>query len=541
MSSLHKISVLRVSCRGVNCLAMLVGLSLTVATYHGLQAEEPKFDEAQIEFFEAKVRPLLVKRCYKCHGPDAKKLEGGLSLATRNATVTGGDTGPAIEPGNAKKSLLIDAINYGDVYEMPPDSKLSDEEIAILTKWVEMGAAWTPGEKTEQARAKFDLQQRIKNHWVWQPVKPPALPKVRQADWPRDGLDYFILQKLEAANLKPAPAADRHTWIRRVYFDLIGLPPTTAQVEVFVNDNSDEAFEKVVDELLRSPHFGERWARHWMDLVRYAETCGHEFDYPIPQAYQYRDYLIRAFNADVPFDQFIKEHLAGDLLPNPRKHPTEDFNESLIATGFWFLDEATHAPVDVRGNEAGHIDNRLDVMSKSFLGLTVACARCHDHKFDAITTKDYYGLAGFLQSSRRQMGMLDPQEKIASMANQLRALRKEGDALLRATDAAEQNGAQSNTDSNNAMRFADYLRAASEIVSADNSASEKGDLIEGESLQVAKLSGGQQQVQQVSNLWSNNAHLWWIDAKPGDTLDLVLPIATVGESQLSRELTKAFD
>ena len=185
------------------------------------------------------------------------------------------------------------------------------------------------------------------------------------------------------------------------------------QVDAFLADNSSNAFEVVIDELLKSPHFGERWARHWMDLMRYAETYGHEFDYPIPHAYKYRDYLIRAFNADVPYDRFVKEHITGDLIA-PRFHPTDGYNESVIGTSSWWLGEATHAPVDVTGDEAGRIDNQIDVMSKTFLGLTVACARCHDHKFDAISTKDYYALSGFLQSSRRDEVLLDPHGKIES-------------------------------------------------------------------------------------------------------------------------------
>ena len=215
-----------------------------------------------------------------------------------------------------------------------------------------------------------------------------------------------MLAKLETAGVQPSDTASKRTLIRRLYFDLIGLPPTPSQIQAFLNDQSDDAYSKVVDDLLASERFGERWARHWMDLTRYAETCGHEFDYPIPHAYQYRDYLIRAFNNDVPYDQFIREHIAGDLIENPRRHANGDYNESLIGTGFWFFHEGHHGPVDVKADEAKRIDNQIDVMTKTFLGLTVACARCHDHKFDAISTKDYYSLYGFLKSSHRQVAML---------------------------------------------------------------------------------------------------------------------------------------
>jgi hypothetical protein len=408
--------------------ALLISLIKIAAAEDSV--DKPKFSVQQLEFFESQIRPLLIKRCFECHGPEVDELEGGLSLASRENALMGGDTGPAIVAGNSKESLLIESINYGDLYEMPPSSKMPDDEIELFTRWIDMGAPWTPGEKVQESRQKFDLAQRAADHWVWRPVVRPDLPGVTQADWSKDELDLFILKKLEARGLHPAADADRPTWLRRVYFDLIGLPPTPDQVAAFVNDNSADAFANVVDELLDSPRFGERWARHWMDLVRYAETCGHEFDYPIPHAYQYRDYLIRAFNQDVPYDQLIREHLAGDLLPQPRLSLKESYNESLIGTGFWFMGEAKHSPVDVRGEEAGYIDNRIDVMSKTFLGMTVACARCHDHKFDAITTKDFYGLAGFLKSSRRQTGMLDPQGKIQQTAQQLRTLESELQAMF---------------------------------------------------------------------------------------------------------------
>lgn len=389
------------------------------------------FSAQDLEFFETKVRPLLVEHCFECHGPDSE-LEGGLSLATRGDALLGGDTGSLIDSDNPASSLLIDAINWGDVYQMPPESKLADEEIAILTDWVKRGAPWTPGETESVAErmAEFDLDQRKNEHWCWQPIQQVAIPRVSDESWPIKPLDRFILAKLDANGLKPNGPAEKQTWLRRVYLDLIGMPPTVDELDRFLNDESPEAFEAVVDELLASERFGERWARHWMDLTRFAETCGHEFDYPIPHAWRYRDYLIRAFNADVPYDDFVREHIAGDLMPEPRRHPTEQYNESIIGTGFWFLGEATHAPVDVKGDEAGRVDNQIDVMSKTFLGLTIACARCHDHKFDAISTKDYYALAGFLQSSRRQEATIDPNGAIASAVAKLKELRVDAGEIL---------------------------------------------------------------------------------------------------------------
>src|SRR5262245_12587783 len=246
---------------------------------------------------------------------------------------------------------------------------------------------------------EFDLDKRRRSHWAWQPIHMPNPPVVRNSAWALDAIDQFILSRLESAGLDPAFAADKRSLIRRVYFDLVGLPPTPDEVEAFAADSGADSFERIVDRLISSPQFGERWGRHWLDLVRYAETRGHEFDHIIPNAYQYRDYVIRALNADVPYDQFVTEHVAGDLVKQPRLHPAEHFNESVLGTGFWFLGEELHSPVDIRGDETDRIDNKIDVYSKAFLGLTVSCARCHDHKFDAISTRDYYGLSGFLLSS----------------------------------------------------------------------------------------------------------------------------------------------
>ena len=391
-----------------------------------------KFSAEDLEFFEKEVRPILVARCYECHSRDAKKVQGGFFVDSRAGALKGGDTGAAVVPGKPKESLLIDSINYGETYQMPPKSKMPAAEIATLTRWVERGAPWPMEKASATPTGKdFNLAQRLHDHWCWKPIQRPAEPAVRQTGWPTKPLDRFILAKLEAAGLEPAPETDRATWLRRVYFDLVGLPPSPADVESFLNDQSPEAHAKRVDELLKSPQFGERWGRHWLDLVRYAETYGHEFDFPIPHAAQYRDYVIRAFNADVPYNQFVLEHLAGDLLTAPRLHPTDKFNESVIGTGFWFLGEATHAPVDVRGDEMGRIDNQVDVMSKTFLGITLACARCHDHKFDAISTRDYYSLTGALKSSRRQEALLDPQGRIAEQTGKLAELVRAGHQQLK--------------------------------------------------------------------------------------------------------------
>lgn len=436
---------------------MLLTLAGVLPNSLGSDEASPQFDATSIDFFEREVRPLLVKRCYECHSAKVDEPKGGLRLDSRAAVLKGGDSGIAIKPGKPAESLLIDAINYGDLYEMPPKSKLSAAEIATLTKWVKMGAPW-PKEETvsSDTRKEFDLDARKKEHWCWQPIRSKDPPTVKANSWPQQPLDHFVLRRLEKSGLAPNSKADRRSLIRRAYFDVIGLPPTPKQVTDFLHDTSPEAFETVVDNLLRSPHFGERWARHWMDLVRYAETYGHEFDYQIPYPTAYRDYLIRAFNADLPYDQFLIEQVAGDLLAKPRLHPTEGYNESVIGTGFWQLGEATHAPVDVLGDEAGRLDNQIDVFSKTFLGVTLACARCHDHKFDAISTKDYYALAGMLRSSRRQEAILDPRGLIGKASDQLTALRDEGDAAIR--------NCVRNSSLQHPGRFSRFLLASREVL-----------------------------------------------------------------------------
>ena len=388
------------------------------------RAADSEFSDQDLQFFETKVRPVLVEHCYRCHSTEAKKLKAGLFMDSRDAILKGGDTGPAMVVGDADKSLFIEAIKYDNVdLQMPPKEKLSDEVIADLTRWVKMGAPWPKEKKAVGQVEAFDLSKRKSEHWSWKPVQPQTLPAVKDKAWARNPIDLFILAKLEANGLTPAKDADPRTLVRRIYFDVIGLPPTPEQTVAFVKafaSNSQAAIESLVDELLASPHFGEKWARHWLDLTRFAETCGHEFDYPLPHAWRYRDYVIRALNAGLPYNDFLVEHIAGDLLENPRRNPEEGFNESIVATGFWHLHEAVHAPVDVRLDEAIRVDNQIDVMMRGFFGLTVACARCHDHKFDAISTKDYYALAGFLQSSRRQVAMLDPKQQIAAGVSELR-------------------------------------------------------------------------------------------------------------------------
>ncbi|MFM8271624.1 MAG: PSD1 and planctomycete cytochrome C domain-containing protein, partial [Gemmata sp.] len=395
-------------------LALALGLLAPLA-----RSAEPVNDE----FFEKKVRPVLVANCTKCH--DAKVQKGGLRLDLKAEFAKGGDSGPAVKPGDPSNSRLIGGVGYAGELKMPPKGKLSDADIATLTEWVKGGAPWpADGTGGGAGGAAFDLQARAKAHWSFNAIRRPAVPDVKAAKTEvRNAIDRFLLARLEKDGLAFAPPADKRVLLRRVHLDLIGLPPAPADIEAFANDDAPDAYEKVVDKLLASPQYGERWGRHWLDLVRYAETHGHEFDFEIPDAWRYRDYVIRALNADLPFDQFLTEHVAGDLLaPRPGKDGT---NQALLATGFWWLGEAKHSPVDSRAEYADRVDNQIDVFGKAVLGLTLACARCHDHKFDPIATKDYYALFGVLASSRYNRADVSDPAPVARWLDELKRVRAE--------------------------------------------------------------------------------------------------------------------
>jgi hypothetical protein len=426
------------------------------------------------EFFEKRIRPVLSEQCYKCHSSTSEKLKGGLMLDSREAMLKGGDTGPAITPGDPEKSLLVEAIRWKNSdMQMPPKKALAPQQIADIEAWVKAGAPWpqaadspSPNAGAKVATKKiFDLQRRKTEHWCWQPVVNSPVPTVKDSAWPRTDADRFILAKLEEKGLKPAPDADAATWLRRVTFAITGLPPTPGEVEAFVREyqspvtNHQLLLETTVDRLLASPHFGERWARHWLDLVRYAETRGHEFDPEIPNAWQYRDYVIRALNSDVPYDRFAAEHIAGDLLP-PRTNAQTGANESILGTGFWFLGEEVHSPVDIRQDEADRMDNRLDVMGKTFLGVTIGCARCHDHKFDAISQRDYYAMQGYLISSGYRQARFETLEPHREIAQQLAAVRAatRGALLKNVADALQPS----------VSRLAEALMAARSVLRVPN-------------------------------------------------------------------------
>jgi Protein of unknown function (DUF1553)/Protein of unknown function (DUF1549)/Planctomycete cytochrome C len=438
-------------------LAFLVGAVLLATVDRRAAAVDT--GSGGIEFFEKQIRPLFTANCYECHSTTHKK-RGGLLLDSRAGFMKGGDSGLVVVPGKPEVSLLIKAVRQIDPeLKMPKGGKLTDQQIANLETWVAMGAPW-PDDKsgTGIAIKTFDLKERAR-HWSLQPIQAPSLPQVKNPAWCKSPIDRFLLAKLEDAGLEPAGPADRRSLIRRVTFDLTGLPPTHQEIDTFLKDHSPNAFARLVDRLLASPHYGERWGRHWLDLVRYAETHGHEYDVDIPEAFRYRDYVIRAFNGDVPFDQFVMEHIAGDLLPAPRLHPQEKFNESILGTGFWFLGEAKHSPVDIRGDQADRLDNQIDVFSKTFLAMTVACARCHDHKFDAITTRDYYSLAGYLQSARYQRAFIDDPEPVRQKTAKLKSIQEEIKRLV-AVEPAQPSAVDDRISTTEQVIFADFRRDA---------------------------------------------------------------------------------
>jgi cytochrome c553 len=395
-------------------LIVVLVLAIGGACASRSQAQEKAPDKAALAFFESKIRPVLVKECYSCHLAESrggtagmvKGPRGGLILDTREGLLKGGNSGKVIVPGKPTESLLIKALHGDGVPEMPPpgrNRKLSDEVIADFEKWVKMGA---PDPRVEASGGETPVLgmsvAKGREFWSFRPVTAQAAPAVKNAASVASDIDRFILAALEAKGLSPAADADPRTLIRRVYIDLIGLPPSPEEVAAFVNDKSPDALAKVVDKLLASPRFGERWGRHWLDLARYADSNGKDENLTFHEAYLYRDYVIRAFNQDKPFNRFIVEQLAGDLLPADTQAARD---ELLTATGFLVIGPKILAERDKPKLRMDVVDEQLDTTGKSFLGLTLGCARCHDHKFDPVPTADYYALAGILMSTRTVDGI----------------------------------------------------------------------------------------------------------------------------------------
>ena len=396
----------------------------------------------QIEFFENKVRPLLAEQCFRCHSEESAsrgKLKAGLRLDSLQGMLEGGDSGVALVPGDPGKSLLIEAVNYrNEDMAMPPKRKLPDGQINLLTQWVQMGAPW-PGADLEPDRAAspdadqpaYDWERFRREHWSFRPVTKPQLPDVSADGWAKSPVDRFILAKLEDQGMHANPRAEKSILIRRAYFDLTGLPPSAAEVDAFVADNRPDAFAEVVDSLLASEHYGERWARHWLDVARYSDGHGGFGDnQALPSAWRYRDWVVDALNADLPYDEFVSRQIAGDLRetdPDP------------VATGFFVVGPTYNSdggdPEAKAQAEAETLADRVDTFSRAFLGLTAACARCHNHKFDPITAQDYYAIAGIFKNTRQAEHPLVPKATVDAYQAAQKTLGERSQAITQFLDA----------------------------------------------------------------------------------------------------------
>ena len=365
------------------------------AIIYALSACCAAFAEQPADFFETRIRPLLAKNCYACHTDSAM---GGLKLDTRENLMKGGQDGVVIVPGDPDKSLLIQAIRQTHEWlKMPPKGKLSNQELDDFSAWVKAGAVWPESTAASfvPAGPAYVITQQQRDFWAFRPVRKPAIPVIKNQTWPKNGIDHFILTKLEEKGLQPVKPAEKRVLLRRATFDLIGLPPTPAEIDKFLSDTSPTAFAKVIDRLLASPHYGERWGRYWLDLARYADgQLGASKDTPYPNAYRYRDWVVNAFNSDMPYDLFVKAQIAGDQLKD----------DLLPGLGFYAM--------------AADGDDRVDVTGQVFMGLTIGCAKCHDHKYDPIPTKDFYSLLGVFKSTEVKEYPLAPEAEVEAYKSQ---------------------------------------------------------------------------------------------------------------------------
>ena len=436
----------------VICTALLIVWTFVASAISSAEEGKPTdgaVDAKSMEFFEAKIRPVLLKHCYECHSADAKNVKGGLLVDTREAIRKGGDSGAAVVPGKVKSSLLISAMQH-ESFEMPPKGKLPDAVIADFEKWVEMGAPDPRDGSPTITATEIDFEQARK-FWSFQPIRPPQLPVVKNAAWPTAEIDHFVLAKLEENDLQPVSAAERRQLIRRATFDLIGLPPTPAEVNAFINDPAPDAFRKVVDRLLDSEHYGERWGRYWLDVARYSEDQAHTFSVRLnTNGYRYRDWVVRAFNQDMPYDKFVRWQIAGDLI-GPE---TADNYDHLIALGFFGLGAQYYKNSDAAKAAADELDDRVDTLSRGFLGLTVSCARCHDHKFDPIPTQDYYSLAGIFRSSKLHNAPLCSPEAIKAYNEGQKGIKLANESLKKFLATAKESAAESRV-----AEIASYMKA----------------------------------------------------------------------------------
>ncbi len=370
------------------------GLSVVLA--NALQAQNATADKTKLDFFEARIRPALIEHCYECHAAEAKIVRGGLQLDSRSAMLKGGDSGATIVVGKPEESLLLQALKHSSL-EMPPEKKLPENVIADFEKWILDGAV-DPREEVKPSKLQPVDFEAARSHWAFQPIGEPIPPTLAYTTWGKSPVDAFVLQRLQQEGIAPSDQADKRTLIRRATFDLIGLPPKPEEVNAFLDDNSPQAFATVVDRLLGSSHYGERWGRHWLDLVRYATTNGADENHALPNAWRYRDWVVQAIIRDLPLDQFITQQIAGDLLPVPDNE--QQAGELLTATGMLVIGPKMLAEQDKEKMIIDIVDEQIDTVARTMLGLTIGCARCHDHKFDPIASKDYYSLAGIFISTR---------------------------------------------------------------------------------------------------------------------------------------------
>jgi len=397
---------------------------------------EPKFTPEQLAFYEKDVKPILKANCLKCHGNDPKKIRGGLDLSHRAALVKGGDTGPGFDAKSVDESQIIKAVRYKNEeagYNMPPAGKLPAAQIATLEKWVKLGAPYTGGASGDATQEEVKPKGADKKYWAFQPVERPAVPSVRDAGWVKTPIDAFILAKIEEKQLKPVGPVSKAALIRRVTYDLTGLPPTPEQVTAFVSDTSPKAYENLVDGLLASKHYGEKWGRHWLDVVRYAETNGYERDGPKPHVWRYRDYVIRSFNDDKPYDRFLTEQLAGDELAAREKSDNPD---AVIAAGFYRLGVWDDEPADRPLALYDGYDDYVSTVGQGMLGMTLNCARCHDHKGDFFPQDDYYRLLAFFRDVKPYDGNRDagPSHIVADVSPAAKRHLYEAELKLRQKD-----------------------------------------------------------------------------------------------------------
>ena len=380
--------------------------SLSFVFFLGKVKSESSLTDEEVKFFESKIRPVLVEQCYRCHSSE-EKIRGGLSIDTREGILHGGDSGPAIVPGNLDSSLLWTAITWVDAdYEMPPKKKLPEKVIADFKKWIEMGAPDPRITKAGYVKTEIDIKKG-KEFWSFKKPVKSELPEINNQDWPVSDIDHFILAKLDSNGISPADDAKPETLLRRLYFDLIGIPPSPIDIKRYAEawkKDPKNAYSKEIDRLLASHRFGERWGRHWLDVARYAESSGKDINMTFPHAWRYRDYVIDSFNADKPYDEFIVEQIAGDLLPIKND---EDWQENLIATSFLAIGPKNLNERDPRQFALDLADEQIDTTTQAILGLTVSCARCHDHKSDPIPTTDYYSLAGVFINTKTYFGTIN--------------------------------------------------------------------------------------------------------------------------------------